>query len=39
MRNIVYDFFMSLICVLLVLTLFGIFILPDVLETWVEGRK
>ena len=39
MRNIVYDFFMGLICVLFVLTMIGILVLPDVLEIWSHGRK
>lgn len=39
MRNIVYDFFMGLICVLLVLSMVGILVLPDVLETWASGKK
>jgi|UPI0003A3CD67 uncharacterized membrane protein len=39
MRNIVYDFFMGLICVLLVLTMIGILVLPDVLGIWSHGRK
>lgn len=39
MKNIVYDFFMGLICVLLVLTMVGILVLPVVLEIWASGRK
>lgn len=39
MRNIVYDFFMGIICVLLVLSMVGILVLPEVLEIWSNGRK
>lgn len=38
MINKVYDF-LGLICALLVLTMIGILVLPNVLEIWSHGRE
>lgn len=38
MKNIVLDFMMGLLCVILTLTLFGILFIPDVLREWRKMR-
>lgn len=39
MKNIVLDFMMGIICILCVLTVIGLFILPDVFDYWADMRN
>jgi len=38
MKNIVLDIIMGLICLALVITIFGIVFIPDILEQWADMR-
>lgn len=38
MKNIILDFMMGIICILLVITVIGILALPDVLSAWSAMR-
>lgn len=39
MKYIVLDLMMGLICVMLILTIIGMFLVPDVLSKWSEMRS
>ena len=38
MKNIILDVMMGLICIVCVLTIFGLFVLPVVLDYWDDMR-
>jgi hypothetical protein len=39
MKNIVLDLMMGLLCITLTISLFGIVVIPEVLEVWCNMRK
>jgi hypothetical protein len=39
MRNIVLDLIMGIICIVCIISMFGIFVLEDVPKAWKDMRK
>jgi hypothetical protein len=39
MKNIILDLMMGLICIILIFTIIGMMIIPDVIGQWADMRK